>query len=341
MNILHQYQLQPHNSFALSAICPVFLQPRSIDELINMTPHLTSPFYVLGEGSNTLFIEKETTVILQPKIKGIEVEEIGDDVFVTAKCGENWHQLVSYCTFHGFYGLENLALIPGSVGAAPVQNIGAYGTELADVVEQVTWLEFASSKIKTLSNQDCYFSYRDSIFKHALANKGVILDVTFRLSKKWKANLTYGGLDTLPENVSAKTVFEKVIAIREAKLPAPKKLPNAGSFFKNPIVDVKIFNQLKAQYENMPAYPQEDNKVKLAAGWLIEKAGLKGLRVGDVGIDKTQALVLVNYGSDDGKDLVELAKYVQQTISDKFNVFLQAEVRLLSQNGLVQLEQCK
>mgnify|MGYP001942707937 CR=1 FL=1 len=335
-----QYELTRHNSFAFPAICPAFFQPQTLKELDEITPSLSAPFYVLGEGSNTLFTEQTTTTILQPNFKGISVQENDDFVLVTAKCGENWHELVSFCVENNYYGLENLALIPGSVGAAPVQNIGAYGTELADVIEHVSWYEFDSKSLKTLDKVACQFAYRDSIFKKALANKGVIVEVTLRLLKHWQPNLTYRGLDTLPKNVSAKEVFQKVIEIRQSKLPDPITLPNAGSFFKNPIVGRQLYNQLNEKYPEMPAYYQDNGTVKLAAGWLIEKSGLKGFTQGDVGVDKTQALVLVNYGSNNGQDIIQLAKYVQNQVLAKFDIFLQPEVRLLSSHGLFQLTQC-
>ncbi|GAA6205139.1 MULTISPECIES: UDP-N-acetylmuramate dehydrogenase [Thalassotalea] len=335
----HQYDLSRHNSFAFPAICPAFYQPHSLSELDAILEELTSPFYILGAGSNTLFTEAKTTTILQPAFKGISVNEDGDSVLVSAQCGENWHALVSFCVDNQYYGIENLALIPGSVGAAPVQNIGAYGTELADVIEYVLWYEFESKSIKKLNRSACQFAYRDSIFKNQLAGKGLIVEVTIRLAKQWQANLTYRGLDELPGDVTAKDVFDKVIAIRRAKLPDPEILPNAGSFFKNPVVEKHTFEALKKRYPNIPAYPQENNKVKLAAGWLIEQSGLKGFRYGEVGVAETQALVLVNYASKHGQDIIHLAQYVQKQVLAKFEIFLQAEVRLLSSKGLIELTQ--
>ncbi|MEW6989927.1 UDP-N-acetylmuramate dehydrogenase [Colwelliaceae bacterium 6441] len=332
-----QFILTQHNSFAFPAVCPAFYQPSSLQELDIIIDELSPPFYILGEGSNTLFTEPSTTTILHPILKGIAVEEDNDCVFVTAKCGENWHQLVSFCVENGYYGLENLALIPGSVGAAPVQNIGAYGTELSSVIESVQWYEFKTKKLIKLDRNACQFSYRDSIFKHSLADKGVIVEVTFKLSKLWQANLSYQGLDLLAKNATAMDVFQQVIAIRQAKLPDPLSLPNAGSFFKNPIVDNALFKVLIKLYPEMPSYPQANEKVKLAAGWLIEKAGMKGFTVNEVGVDKNQALVLVNYASKKGQDIVKLAHYVQKVVQEKFDIVLEPEVRMLSSNGLTQL----
>jgi UDP-N-acetylmuramate dehydrogenase len=332
-----EYDLSRHNSFAFPAICPAFYQPHSLSELEEILEHLTSPFYILGAGSNTLFTETTTTAILQPDFHGITVKDDGEFVLVSAQCAENWHALVSFCVENHYYGIENLALIPGSVGAAPVQNIGAYGTELADVIDHVLWYEFDNKTIKKLNRSACQFGYRDSIFKKQLAGKGLIVEVTIRLAKQWQANLTYRGLDELPNDATAKDVFDKVMAIRQAKLPDPTTLPNAGSFFKNPVVEKQTFQALKVKYPTIPAYPQDNGKVKLAAGWLIEQSGLKGYRAGDVGVAETQALVLVNYASKNGQDIIHLAQYVQRQVLAKFDIFLQPEVRLLSSNGLIEL----
>jgi len=341
MNAQHQYSLAQHNTFALPAISPAFYAPNSIAELDELTAELKKPFYILGEGSNTLFVEPLAPIIIKPNFTGITVEDHEDEVLLTVQSGENWHQLVMFCLENGYHGLENLALIPGSVGAAPVQNIGAYGVELADAVEQVMWYDFATRQVKLLTNQQCQFSYRNSIFKQTLSGKGLIIAVTLRLTKQWQPVLTYRGLDKLPKDVSAKEVFQQVIAIRQAKLPDPNKIPNAGSFFKNPIVSADQFSKLKSVYIDIPAYAQSDGRIKLAAGWLIEQAGLKGFRVGDVGVHEHQALVIVNYGSERGRDLVELAQLIQTKVHEKFKVRLQPEVRLLTQLGLTTLNECK
>jgi len=340
MNAQHQYSLAQHNTFALPAISPAFYAPNSIAELDELTAELKKPFYILGEGSNTLFVEPLAPIIIKPNFTGITVEDHEDEVLLTVQSGENWHQLVMFCLENGYHGLENLALIPGSVGAAPVQNIGAYGVELADVVEQVRWYDFATRQVKLLTNQQCQFSYRNSIFKQTLSGKGLIIAVTLRLTKQWQPKLTYRGLDTLAKDVSAKEVVQQVIAIRQTKLPDPDKIPNAGSFFKNPMVSADEFSKLKSIYSDIPAYPQNDGRIKLAAGWLIEQAGLKGFRVGDVGVHKHQALVLVNYGSNRGQDIIKLAQLVQAKVEDKFQVTLQPEVRLLTELGLTTLNEC-
>lgn len=333
--------LSQYNSFAFPAMCPRFYQPKTLDELKWAIAQQTGDFYILGEGSNTLFTDKITTNIIQPVLKGIQVTELDTSYQLSVMCGENWHDFVSFCVESGYDGLENLALIPGSVGAAPVQNVGAYGVELSSIVKEVKWLEFQTNEVHLLNNKECEFHYRDSIFKNKLAGLGCIIEVTFELLKDWTPNIHYAGLDTLPKNCVSQDIFKKVIEIRQAKLPNPKELPNAGSFFKNPIVSQEHYHKLQCKYADMPSYLQPDGQYKLAAGWLIEQAGLKGYEENGVGVHKNQALVLVNYHSAEGITIINLAKKVQQTVLDKFNVELIPEVRLLSSRGLLLLEQCK
>ena len=327
------YSLQSSNSFNIKASCSHIYFPSTVAELQQL-PELTAEhFYILGEGSNTLFVEPQAPIIIQPKFTGINILEQDDHFIVTVGAAENWHELVCFCLEQGVYGLENLALIPGSVGAAPVQNIGAYGVEFADYCQEVQWYEFASKTMHSLTNQACDFSYRDSIFKQERYNKGLITQVTFKFPKVWQANLSYAGLDALTKDSTAKQVMAKVIALRSSKLPDPKELPNAGSFFKNPVVSAADFVQLQQQYPNMPHYPQPNSQVKLAAGWLIDQAGLKGFRHHHVGVHQQQALVLVNYGSELGGDIVSLAKYIQRKVADKFSISLIPEVRMITEQG--------
>jgi len=290
-------------------------------------------YYILGDGSNTLLVEQQAPVIVKPDFKGINITETDTSFVVSVGAGENWHQLVCSLLELDIYGLENLALIPGSVGAAPVQNIGAYGVELSDFCQQVTWFDFASQTIKVLSNDDCQFSYRNSIFKQSLYNQGIIIEVVLTFPKKWQANLSYAGLSELGIDPTAKQVMSKIIALRQTKLPDPSMLPNAGSFFKNPMVNAKKLALLKKTYPAMPCYPQNEGKIKLAAGWLIEQTGLKGYSANGVGVHKHQALVLVNYQSDSGIDIVKLAKYVQEKVLQKFDILLTPEVRMVTKQG--------
>ncbi len=327
------YALQNSNTFNIKARCAEIYFPSNLAELKQL-PRLTSQaFYILGEGSNTLFVEQQAPVIIQPKFLGMAVSEYDDHFMVRVGAAENWHELVCFCLARGINGLENLALIPGSVGAAPIQNIGAYGVDFSHYCQAVTWYEFASQTMHTLSKQTCDFGYRDSIFKKSFYNKGLVTEVVLKFPKAWQANLSYAGLDTLPKDCSASSVMARVIELRNSKLPDPKKLPNAGSFFKNPIVSAKVFAALSKDYANMPYYQQTDGSVKLAAGWLIESAGLKGFTHNQVGVHHQQALVIVNYGSQSGADIISLAKYIQRKVAEKFSVELMPEVRMITAQG--------
>ena len=333
MEFSHQFSLQNYNSFNVKAISPTIYFPKTVADLEQLPDLHDSSFYILGDGSNTLFVDHHAPIIIKPEFKGISILETLDNYIISVGAAENWHDFVCLCIDQGMDGLENLALIPGSVGAAPVQNIGAYGSELSTFCMHVKWFEFSSKQIKVLNNKDCQFSYRDSVFKQALYNKGVITEVIFNFPKAWKANLAYTGLSDLGEVSTAKQVMDRVISLRQAKLPDPCKLPNAGSFFKNPIVDEEKLILLKNSYPKIPFYPQGKGVAKLAAGWLIEHAGLKGYRDKGVGVHKHQALVLVNYGSEQGDDIVALAKYVQQQVLTKFDVLISPEVRMITASG--------
>jgi UDP-N-acetylmuramate dehydrogenase len=333
MESLQHFSLKHHNSFNISAISPAIYFPKSIDDLLAL-PDLTSlNFYILGEGSNTLFVDDITPIIIKPNFQGVDITEEDDSYIVTVGAGENWHNLVTRCIEQGINGLENLALIPGSVGAAPVQNIGAYGVELSNYCQRVTWFQFTDNSIHNLSKEECKFSYRNSVFKQYLYNKGIITEVQFRFPKQWVPNISYSGLDTLSTESSAHDVMKKVIEIRQSKLPDPKVLPNAGSFFKNPIVDQDTYKRLISLFPDIPSYTQDNDNVKLAAGWMIEQVGLKGYKDKGVGVHVNQALVLVNYESDLGKDVIAMAKYVQAKVKQKFDVIIVPEVRLISGNG--------
>lgn len=333
MHSNQNYSLKSSNSFNIKASCSRIYFPSSLAELQQLPDLSTENFYILGDGSNTLFVESQAPIIIQPKFNGINIRELDDHFVVTVGAAENWHDLVCFCLEQGIYGLENLALIPGSVGAAPVQNIGAYGVEFADFCQEIQWYEFASQTMHSLTKQACRFAYRDSIFKQERYNKGLITQVTFNFPKVWQANLSYAGLDMLAKESTAKQVMAQVITLRSSKLPDPKDLPNAGSFFKNPLVNEADFAQLRQKYPKIPHYPQKNGQTKLAAGWLIEQAGLKGFRHGGVGVHQHQALVLVNYDSDLGTDIISLAKYIQRRVEDKFSVSLIPEVRMITQKG--------
>ncbi len=333
MESRHQFSLDKSNSFSVKSVCSTIYFPKSVADLKQLPDLSSSHFYILGEGSNTLFVERKTPTIIKPNFRGITVSDMASYYVVRVGAGENWHELVCTCLAKNIRGLENLALIPGSVGAAPVQNIGAYGVEFSDFCTQVKWFEFSSQTIKVLTNDDCRFSYRNSIFKQNLYNKGIITEVEFSFPKAWRANLSYAGLNELEQSSTAEQVMKKVISLRQKKLPDPNKLPNAGSFFKNPIVNEQTYTKLKTLHPNMPFYPQNNGQIKLAAGWLIEHCGLKGYSENGVGVHEHQALVLVNYESDNGTDIVALAKHVQQKVHKNFNILISPEVRMITEQG--------
>lgn len=326
------------NSFALKVYSNHYLQPANINDLVQISQNLPEIYYILGEGSNSLFSTKQTAAIIKPNFKGINVTNVDNGYLIKVGASQNWHELVEYTVSNGFYGLENLALIPGSVGAAPVQNIGAYGVEFSDVCAAVYWFDWRTRKERRISKKDCEFSYRESVFKKQLKNQGVITAVEIFLPKKWLPKLTYSGLDGLPENISALCLMHEVIRIRQSKLPDIKTLPNAGSFFKNPIVDKNTFNQLITIYPEMPHYSQKDGKIKLAAGWLIDKCGLKGFKINDAKVHDKQALVLVNNNKATGNDLIRLARYIQQQVKNKFSIKLDVEVRIIGKYGETSLD---
>lgn len=333
MNLYPDYPLKSNNSFNVEVFCQQFYQPESLNDLAEIANSLSKPFYILGEGTNTLFFNKQIPTVISPKLYGKVVEEFDEFFQVTASASENWHELVKFCIDKGVYGLENLALIPGSVGAAPVQNIGAYGVEFADFCYEIKWFDFELKKLVVMKSASCKFAYRESLFKGELNGKGIIVEVTLRLSKSWQPNISYRGLDTLEENASARQVMDKVIEIRQSKLPDPNILPNAGSFFKNPIVPYATFEALNRRYPDMPYYKVDEQNIKLAAGWLIEHSGLKGYKTNGVGVHQHQALVLVNFSSESGADVLALATFVVNTVKAKFDIQLEPEVRLVGANS--------
>ena len=330
--------LKFYNTFSVPCIAKQFV---SIDDKSHLSQLIEQfeteiqreKFYILGDGSNTLFVNNSVNLIIKCNLKGLEFKEVDDFYYVKAAAGENWHQLILSCLGKDVFGLENLALIPGSVGAAPVQNIGAYGAEISNFCDEVEWFDFTTGHFIQLSAKACKFGYRDSIFKHALKNKGMITSVTFKLPKCWQPTLTYQGLSDLPKDTTAVHIMNTVVKLRKSKLPDPTKLPNAGSFFKNPIVNANEFEILQKLYGELPSYPQSDGTIKLAAGWLIEKAGLKGKVHLTARVHNQQALVLVNefYGS--GQGIANLAKLVTDTVYNKFKIVLEPEVRFINTDG--------
>ena len=330
----HNIALKEYNTFAVEASAANFYVITSVDDLLRDLNEIRSysPRLVLGGGSNLLFIEDYSGLILYPQLFGIElISETVDSVSIKVGASENWHQFVEYCITQGWYGLENLALIPGTVGAAPVQNIGAYGVEIEAFIERVAYVDLESGQMHWRSGPDCEFDYRDSYFKHAKQGQYLITQVEFKLLKQPAPCLTYQPLAEYFADKSTPTpkqVMQRVCEIRQQKLPNPVELANAGSFFKNPIVSAEKFATLKKQFPHIVAYPAGE-EFKLAAGWLIEKAGLKGKQIGDIGIHKKQALVLVNYAEVNGKKIWQLARLVQDKVLSEFGVLLEPEVRVI------------
>lgn len=339
MEIQSNYSLQALNSFGLSVKAEYYCEVTSINEfkaLMEEPRYSSLPKLVLGGGSNVLFIDDFHGLVIHNKIAGIcIVEETETEVLITSGGGVNWHQFVMHCVDKGYGGIENLSLIPGNVGAAPIQNIGAYGVEVKDTFHQLTAIDLQDGSIHKFNNAECEFGYRDSIFKRGSKNKFIIVDVTFRLSKQAKLSISYGAIkEELNargiEHPTIKNVSDAVIAIRQSKLPDPAVIGNAGSFFKNPEIASNLFDELKKNYPEIVGYKTENGKIKVAAGWLIEKCGWKGKRVGEVGMHAKQALVLVNYGKAKGEELILHAQHVQESVREKFGIMLEMEVNIIS-----------
>jgi UDP-N-acetylmuramate dehydrogenase len=326
--------LKKYNSFGVAAEASLFAVAKTIEDLQSiLRDKRFNSAWILGGGSNTLFCDNPKPPIIHLMISGIEViEEQGDDVVIKAGAGVNWHELVLWSLEKGFSGLENLALIPGNVGAAPIQNIGAYGVELQDVFESCTLVNRNNQRVETYYKTACQFEYRDSIFKRELINKVVITHVSLRLKKEnFQLKTSYGAIAQLLASKgintpSPKDIADVVIDIRTTKLPDPKQLGNAGSFFKNPIICQDKFEQLKLLFPDIPHYNQPNQNYKIPAAWLIEQAGLKGAREGNVGTHKHHALVLVNFGNANGHEIKTFSQMVQQVVEDRFDIRLQPEV---------------
>lgn len=326
------FPLQSYNSFGLAAFAERFakIQSESDLELIAKAQHLPR---ILGGGSNILFTKEVEGLLLHNALRGIElVEEDSQFVWIRANGGELWHELVLWCIERGYGGIENLSLIPGTVGAAPIQNIGAYGVELKDVFYELHAIELQSGNRRTFDKEACRFGYRDSIFKKEWKDKLLISSVTLQLRKNPVFNTSYGDIKTFlgEKPITLKSLSEAVIHIRSSKLPNPKEIGNAGSFFKNPMIPKNHYLSLLASYPTLPSYPVEgqDNLVKIPAGWLIDRAGWKGKRVGEVGVHTQQALVLVNYGKGTGAQIWQLAMEIQADIFDTFGIELHPEVNV-------------
>ncbi|MEY4922306.1 MAG: UDP-N-acetylenolpyruvoylglucosamine reductase [Pseudomonadota bacterium] len=327
------------HTFALSAYANNVISANSSEELINAWNESISmhqPILLLGEGSNVLFIENFSGTVLLNRIKGITSTEDSIAWHLHVGAGENWHRLVCYTLENNMPGLENLALIPGCVGSAPIQNIGAYGVELQKLCEYVDLLDMKKGSIQRIPAHDCQFGYRDSIFKHRYGLGFAIVAVGIKLMKSWTPTLGYGDLTRLdPLTVTAQDIFKSVCAMRRSKLPDPTVTGNAGSFFKNPIVNVAIADDIVKNNPSVPHYRQSDGSVKLAAGWLIDQCALKGYQIGGAAVHSQQALVLINLAEATGEDVIGLASYIRQQVAQKFGIWLEPEVRFIASDGEV------
>ncbi|NLC55936.1 MAG: UDP-N-acetylmuramate dehydrogenase [Armatimonadetes bacterium] len=334
MEVARGYSLRQHNTFGVDAQAAFFARVQTPAELAALLedPELRgAPRLVLGGGSNILFTRDFDGLVIENAIEGIRVlAREGDTAVVEAGAGVVWHDLVLFCVEHDLGGLENLALIPGRVGASPIQNVGAYGVEIKDVFESLEAMEIATGRVRTFRLEECRFGYRNSVFKQEAKGRYIILAVRFRLTtREHRLNLGYAALASLrPTPTTIRDVCEAVIAIRRSKLPDPAELGNAGSFFKNPEVSLEQYAALKAAHPGLVAYPSEGG-MKLAAGWLIEQCGWKGKRVGNVGAHARQALVIVNYGGATGAEILDFARQVQASVAARFGVALQTEVNII------------
>ena len=326
------FSLKNHNTFGIDVKAKKFISVKTLQELKDVLQENESVF-LLGGGSNMLLTKDIDKTVVHLDLSGVIVNNQNENtVEVTAAAGENWHEFVLWCIDQGFGGLENLSLIPGNVGTCPIQNIGAYGFEVKDTIISLEALNKKTLKIKTFTNADCEFGYRNSVFKNELKNQYIIINVTFKLTtQNHQTNTSYGAIQEELKSIeipSLKDISNAVITIRNSKLPNPKEIGNSGSFFKNPVIDSSLYQKLKEQYPEMPSYPVSETLVKVPAGWLIEKAGFKGKRFGEAGVHSKQALVLVNYGNATGEEIHEIAKKIQRKIKTEFEIPLEIEVNV-------------
>ncbi len=336
MDILQHQSLFTYNTFGINASSEHLAIAESVDDLKEgLLFSRNKPLLVLGGGSNILLLNNYPGLTLQVNLTGIEkLGEDNDHYYIKAWAGENWHQFVLFCLDNNLGGVENLSLIPGNVGASPMQNIGAYGVELKDVFYELEAIHRQDLSLHTFSKQECEFEYRSSIFKTKAKDEYIILNVTFKLPKNHVLNTSYGAIEEELERLGVgsadiRDISNAVIAIRASKLPDPAKIGNAGSFFKNPVVGIDTFEKIKEQYPDISAHKNPDGSVKVAAGWLIEKAGWKGKKLGNYGVHTHQALVLVNYGGAKGQDIYDLSEEILQDIKTKFGIELEREVNIM------------
>jgi UDP-N-acetylmuramate dehydrogenase len=331
------FPLISQHSFGFSSFSQNIVTIESIDQLYSLSHDVKSSQYVtLGEGSNTVFLQDYPGTVVKIALKGVVFQQTDTHHCLQVAAGENWHDFVVLCLQRNIFGLENLASIPGTVGAAPIQNIGAYGVEVERFIQSVSYFCQRSEQMKTITHKECSFSYRDSIFKHRLSDQVIITQVTFSIPKAWTPVTSYGELKDLVKP-SAQDIFNKVVAVRQAKLPDPKKLGNAGSFFKNPVIALESFELLKQKWPAIPSYRVNDSKVKIPAAWLIDTLGFKGKKIGGISCHANQPLVLTNDGTGTGQELLILAREIRNKVQQQFSIVLENEVRLIGQDGPVLL----
>jgi len=335
MQIEKNISLKKYNSFGVHVNAELFAEVKTIEdlkELFRRREYLENRSLILGGGSNILFTENYDGIVIKNSLEGIRVvSEDESSILIEAAGGENWDSLVEYCVKRQYWGLENLSLIPGTAGAAPIQNIGAYGAELTDVFDHLYGYDLHTSDERKFSNEQCRFSYRNSIFKNELKGKFIITSIVLKLSKVPAPNLRYAELKKEvgggPINISH--IRETVCNIRQRKLPDPEYIGNAGSFFKNPVVSISEYDTLKKEFPGLPGFSSTSDRIKISAGWLIEQCGLKGLKHGNAGVYEKQALVFVNYGGAAGKEILELAEIVKNAVLQKFKIELASEVNII------------
>ncbi|MEO5675772.1 MAG: UDP-N-acetylmuramate dehydrogenase [Chitinophagales bacterium] len=338
MQIENNKSLQHINTFGINAYAKHFTEifsENEFQEIIADTKFKNEKKLILGGGSNILFTKNFDGLVIRNSLQGIDVRrEDADYVWIRVAAGEAWQTFVRFCVDRKLAGVENLSLIPGSTGAAPMQNIGAYGVEVKEICEEVEAMEIATGQRKIFKSGECEFGYRDSVFKNKLKDQFFITAVSFRLNKIFKPKINYGDIKkTLEEmradEITVKTVSDAVIKIRSSKLPDPRDIGNAGSFFKNPVVPKKKFAELISHHPLMPNFAEGNNKVKIPAGWLIEQCGWKGKRNGDAGVHAKQALVIVNYGNASGEEIYSISRQVQNSVNERFGIELQTEVNII------------
>tara|TARA_R110001632_G_scaffold54013_1_gene132701 strand:- start:310 stop:1320 length:1011 start_codon:yes stop_codon:yes gene_type:complete len=335
MLISENISLKKYNTFGIDVNAKRFISVESFYDLQEVLK-TEKEIFLLSGGSNMLLTKDINKLVVHVNIKGISIDsEDKDHVYLTVNAGEDWHEFVLWCISQNYGGIENLSLIPGNVGTCPIQNIGAYGVEVKDVISKVEALDITTSKRIQFSNSECQFGYRNSIFKNNLKGKVVLTSVSFKLTKNsHQLNTSYGAINTelASQNIlnpTIKDVSDAVIKIRQSKLPDPKQIGNSGSFFKNPVVSTERFQLLQEKYPTIPSYKISASEVKVPAGWLIETAGFKGKRFGEYGVHEKQALVLVNYGNASGLDIFKLAQQIQKTILETFDIILEIEVNVI------------